>query len=214
MVSDAARAWVSPYWEKSYGHVETTISLLNPGFWSANVKVIFHWKGGNVLAANQETIPPESIAMFEPPEAPEADGYGWVSIVSDSPVLPWGHIKYGGGQDGRRDERADDVRPLGMGAPCARALPASLKPPALGAAPRCRLNNVWGLSGDSNDGIARIQAEIVNVWGVVRARVGEWREVASLRCFWASPPSLCGAVSERLGTLWGPRAAGYEPNSA
>jgi hypothetical protein len=100
MVSDAARAWVSPYWQKSYGHVETTISLLNPGFWSANVKVIFHWKGGNVLAANQETIPPESIAMFEPPEAPEADGYGWVSIVSDRPVLPWGHIKYGGGQDG------------------------------------------------------------------------------------------------------------------
>jgi hypothetical protein len=44
--------------------------------------------------------------------------------------------------------------------------PRFLEAPGAGAAPGCRLNDVWGLSGDSNDGIARVQAEIVNMWGL------------------------------------------------
>ena len=82
-------------------NMTTTVSVLNPGFWPAEVTVSFHKGGPDVYTTNEETIPAQSIAIFQAPADPDlGSANGWVEISSDGPVLPWGYISYGGGQDG------------------------------------------------------------------------------------------------------------------
>jgi hypothetical protein len=53
--------------------------------------VTFHKGDPDVYTTNEETIPAQSIAIFQAPADPDlGSANGWVEVSSDGPVLPWG----------------------------------------------------------------------------------------------------------------------------
>jgi hypothetical protein len=107
MVTDPAPDWVSPYWvsqaipNKPAMTAVTGIYILNPGMAAAEVTVTFHHGDAAVYATFTQAIDARSVTEFAAiPESDQELKMGWVSIVSDQPVLPSGSIRTGGEEPG------------------------------------------------------------------------------------------------------------------
>jgi hypothetical protein len=88
-MSDAATRWVAPYWRAwNPGDVphQAQVFVLNPGATPAHVRGWFFDLQGNLLSTEEFTAQPKHVVTFSSPLA----NMGWMRIVSDNPVTPWG----------------------------------------------------------------------------------------------------------------------------
>jgi hypothetical protein len=98
-MSDAASAWVAPYWRSQAhggGQYHASIWVLNPSAKQAGV--IVHWfdSVGTELANHQLFPSAKQTERSEAPDAPEVSTtfWGWALVRSEgdppTPVVPWG----------------------------------------------------------------------------------------------------------------------------
>jgi hypothetical protein len=98
--NDAAKLWVAPYWRFYTGEDVPggpRLWILNPGgLFRASVKI--HWRSSEGKLMKEDSFDlgpgecvsrlPDDVASYVDTHGHVVDGY--VQIVSDQPVIPWG----------------------------------------------------------------------------------------------------------------------------
>jgi hypothetical protein len=90
-MSDAATRWVAPYWrartpEGEESPYQAQVFVLNHGAIPAKVNGLFFDSQGSLLQSEELTAQPRQVVIFSSP----LENLGWMRIVSDNPVTPWG----------------------------------------------------------------------------------------------------------------------------
>lgn len=97
-MSEAATRWISPFWgtlrtasgeEAGEKIASAQVFVLNLG---EQAKLTVNWYYANKVLAYHDESNHNSHTVIEssPEEDDDVKGYGWLRIISASPVLPWG----------------------------------------------------------------------------------------------------------------------------
>ena len=93
---DAATRWISPHWLSDH---QLLVHVLNPNDADANVIAYWYENGGDLLRTYEETVPAgERRNLWPPSWQGGSHPYGWLRIVSDLPVVPWGTTSFSWGE--------------------------------------------------------------------------------------------------------------------
>jgi hypothetical protein len=92
-VADAATRWISPHY-LSLTTLEpprpARIYVLNPGSTTATVTATFYDAVGGLHEEIVHPIDGGSVRSFHPAEEESTSAGGWLRIVSNLPIVPWG----------------------------------------------------------------------------------------------------------------------------
>ena len=92
MPSDAAKRWVSPFFRSESAPNFARVWVLNPGVRDANVHAFwFEAVMGDLVVTDKREIHAGRADLFT---CTEFVSHGWLRIVSDRPVVPWGTTSF------------------------------------------------------------------------------------------------------------------------